>query len=157
MPLPFLRPSTLIITAAALTAATQDSSCIQHRAQLATARQKVIAEELRVQSCESGANVSVSQRISGMVRRTKRQGVALLFSLTHQVGAARRSGGDLAYAEHCLGAGSAFRDSTCNCLGESAHPKLASRHPIRILFGSWCVHLSASRACHRLASWAMHA
>ncbi len=64
---------------------------------------------------------------------------------------ARRSGDEQQYAVHCWTAGSAFADSSCNCLGEPAHPKLGSRRTIRIIVGSWHARLCKPAHTHTRA------
>jgi hypothetical protein len=55
----------------------------------------------------------------------------------HRPPARRGGNSNGVYAVDCWAASSAFIDSSCNCLGEAAHPKLSSRPTIKIAVGGW--------------------
>ena len=97
-------------------------------------------------------SVAKSVRAASDVAGTKE--TAQQADTLHAAPARKRLDDQSAYAVRCWAARSAFSDPACNCLGEAAHPKLGSRHIVKVVVGGWYVHFGSGLPrmlhCNRL-------
>jgi hypothetical protein len=146
-----------------ITAARDSPSCVESRAELATAvalassletrleeaRQNVVAKGLQVRYCALGDNMTADFPEGAPQRYARGSGEAIASNAAEAGGAQVghvsdaspfRSGMDEPRdirAMHCFRANSSLGDSSCNCFGQPRPQTSDSKAPVTIVVGNW--------------------